>query len=405
MRCARARAHHTRARSRRTHADARARAQEPANVTLHSLRVALLYRGLQICFIVLIAFTLFGERKYFANVPATASYYVYASPGPTKFDAQLIQPPITSDKLKFCDNTDYDFVYSDNWDYTGNSCRDFSYGEIIKKNTDYKGLFITTYVTETWYNRNIPSDSLTGEVGSMLNTTSVATHKNFFVPGVEDIVITVQAERLNTNVDGCLGEKCRKTIETVIQASDEANNKLITSKRKWTTAELEEGKLPNLPLSDWLALAGVTDLDAYNTGDLGSSAASLTPPLTDAQKGQPSYRLTGVQINVEATYSNNAVRVTKNEVLLLSLITRRLSPNARPTQPGKNGDANLDGSLVKCVYKVLSAKGKWSALGPDVGGVGGSLYGSNFPYDFVDSYKYGISFQVEVTGQLGRFDY
>ena len=405
MRCARARAHHTRARSRRTHADARARAQEPANVTLHSLRVALLYRGLQICFIVLIAFTLFGERKYFANVPATASYYVYASPGPTKFDAQLIQPPITSDKLKFCDNTDYDFVYSDNWDYTGNSCRDFSYGEIIKKNTDYKGLFITTYVTETWYNRNIPSDSLTGEVGSMLNTTSVATHKNFFVPGVEDIVITVQAERLNTNVDGCLGEKCRKTIETVIEASDEANTKLITSKRKWTTAELEEGKLPNLPLSDWLALAGVTDLDAYNTGDLGSSAASLTPPLTDAQKGQPSYRLTGVQINVEATYSNNGVRVTKNEVLLLSLITRRLSPNARPTQPGKNGDANLDGSLVKCVYKVLSAKGKWSALGPDVGGVGGSLYGSNFPYDFVDSYKYGISFQVEVTGQLGRFDY
>ena len=239
----------------------------------------------------------------------------------------------------------------------------------------------------------------------MLNTTSVATHKNFFVPGVEDIVITVQAERLNTNVDGCLGEKCRKTIETVIEASDEANTKLITSKRKWTTAELEEGKLPNLPLSDWLALAGVTDLDAYNTGDLGSSAASLTPPLTDAQKGQPSYRLTGVQINVEATYSNNAVRVTKNEVLLLSLITRRLSPNARPTQPGKNGDANLDGSLVKCVYKVLSAKGKWSALGPDVGGVGGSLYGSNFPYDFVDSYKYGISFQVEVTGQLGKFDY
>ena len=80
------------------------------------------------------------------------------------------------------------------------------------------------------YNRNIPSDSLTGEVGSMLNTTSVATHKNFFVPGVEDIVITVQAERLNTNVDGCLGEKCRKTIETVIEASDEANTKLITSK-------------------------------------------------------------------------------------------------------------------------------------------------------------------------------
>ena len=89
----------------------------------------------------------------------------------------------------------------------------------------------------------------------------------------------------------------------------------------------------------------------------------------------------------------------------LSHHTARLSPNARPTQPGKNGDANLDGSLVKCVYKVLNAKGKWSALGPDVGGVGGSLYGSNFPYDFVDSYKYGISFQVEVTGQLGKFDY
>ena len=55
------------------------RAQEPANVTLHSLRVALLYRGLQAGFITLIAFTIFGERKYFSKIPATASYYVYAS--------------------------------------------------------------------------------------------------------------------------------------------------------------------------------------------------------------------------------------------------------------------------------------------------------------------------------------
>ena len=36
--------------------------------------------------------------------------------------------------------------------------------------------------------------------------------------------------------------------------------------------------------------------------------------------------------------------------------------------------------------------------------IGGSMYGPDFPYDFVDSYKYGISFQVTVTGEIGQFD-
>ena len=89
----------------------------------------------------------------------------------------------------------------------------------------------------------------------------------------------------------------------------------------------------------------------------------------------------------------------------LSLVSRRLSADARPAQPNKEeDDDNLLGSYVQCRLKVLSAKGKWSALGPDVGGIGGSLYGPDFPYDFVDSYKYGISFQVTVTGEIGQFD-
>merc|ERR1711998_95607 len=73
---------------------------------------------------------------------------------------------------------------------------------------------------------------------------------------------------------------------------------------------------------------------------------------------------------------------------------------------GRNGqkDDNLDGSKVMCKLKVLGASGQWSALGPDVGGVGGSIYGSDFPYAFVDSYKYGVTFQITVTGQIGIFD-
>ena len=93
--------------------------------------------------------------------------------------------------------------------------------------------------------------------------------------------------------------------------------------------------------------------------------------------GTPYYRLTGVQITVMADYTNKE-------------------------RDGRND--NLDGKYIKCNLKVVSAKGKWSALGPDVGGAGGAIYGTDFPYDFVDSYKYGVTFQVIVTGELGEFD-
>ena len=188
----------------------------------------------------------------------------------------------------------------------------------MKKNSDFKGVFITTYVTETWYNRIIPSASFSGTIASadMLNSTFPVAHKNFFVPGVEDMVITVQGESLNTEVEGC-DNYCRKYIETTIESSEEKLTQKVKARvvpetgmspMKWTKKDLKNGKLPQLSLKDWLALAGVNDLDDLNEGVSQGDAGN-----------QPPFRLTGVQINVEAVYSNNKVRARSEVLLRLSL--------------------------------------------------------------------------------------
>ena len=78
---------------------------------------------------------------------------------------------------------------------------------------------------------------------------------------------------------------------------------------------------------------------------------------------------------------------------------------------GRNQFDNLDGKYMTCEFIVQALKSvpdgdypPFAGFGPDIGGIGADMYGPNFPYDFVDSYKYGVNFQMEATGQLGTFD-
>jgi len=138
-----------------------------------------------------------------------------------------------------------------------------------------------------------------------------------------------------------------------------------------------------LPLSIWLKLAGVDSLDALN----GPPYVTEVYPGTTTEFPPPRYRLTGVQIEVLAKFTNEGPR------------------------PGRNQFDNLAGKYMTCEFIVQALKTvpdgdtpPFAGFGPDIGGIGADMYGPNFPYDFVDSYKYGVDFQMEATGQLGTFD-
>ena len=105
------------------------------------------------------------------------------------------------------------------------------------------------------------------------------------------------APRVGQNCD----EECTTAIETKIESANSDLRPEIDTGRegglKWTSSEIANGYYPTLKLTDWLKLAGVNSLDELNNGVKWS-----------ASEGNPSYRLTGVQINIEAEFFNDKVR-------------------------------------------------------------------------------------------------
>ena len=80
---------------------------------------------------------------------------------------------------------DYDFKYSDAWTYYDNKCRQFTYGEVMRKLED-GGFYIQTYVSDT-----VSTYTDCAEDGAgCRNVSSVST--NYFVPGVENIQVSVE---------------------------------------------------------------------------------------------------------------------------------------------------------------------------------------------------------------------
>ena len=172
---------------------------------------------------------------------------------------------------------DYDFVYSPTWTYENNKCRQFTYGEVMRKLED-GGFYIQTYVSDT-----VSTYTDCAEDGAgCRNVSSVST--NYFVPGVDDIEIFV--EHGFTAVQRGVSKLMPKT--TVWKKSGDWKD----TKNKEEESFSEE-KPFKMKLRDLLKLAGVDSIDAPNYA--GAVADS---------EGTPAYRMTGMVIELQIDYTN-----------------------------------------------------------------------------------------------------
>ena len=245
---------------------------------------------------------------------------------------------------------DYDFMYSPTWTYYDNKCRQFTYGEVMRKLED-GGFYIQTYVSDT-----VSTYTDCAEDGAgCRNVSSVST--NYFVPGVDDIEIFV--EHGFTAVQRGVSKLMPKT--TVWKESGDWKD----DKNK-PEESFDEKNPFKMKLTDLLKLAGIDSIDAPNYA--GAVAAS---------EGTPAFRMTGMVIELQIDYTNKI--------------------------PGY-----YEGSEYVARASIAKAPIGWAGLGaatdftahapPSAGNADGS-------FTTYESYSYGVKVVVAATGEIGQFDF
>ena len=245
---------------------------------------------------------------------------------------------------------DYDFMYSPTWTYYDNKCRQFTYGEVMRKLED-GGFYIQTYVSDTVSTYKDCAEDGAG----CRNVSSVST--NYFVPGVDDIEIFV--EHGFTAVQRGVSKLMPKT--TVWKESGDWKD----DKNK-PEESFDEKNPFKMKLTDLLKLAGIDSIDAPNYA--GAVAAS---------EGTPAFRMTGMVIELQIDYTNKI--------------------------PGY-----YEGSEYVARASIAKAPIGWAGLGaatdftahapPSAGNADGS-------FTTYESYSYGVKVVVAATGEIGQFDF
>ena len=233
----------------------------------------------------------------------------------------------------------YDFVYDSTWVYNNNRCREFTYGEVMRKLED-GGFYIQTYTQDT---RGIYEDCKDDVLGCRNVTME---YGNFFVPFVDDIVIYVDHgyDAVGRDVQG-------NNPEGVLQ--NHKNDKI---------KDFDEGESLRFTLTELLNAAGIDSLDALNSA--GAVAESV---------GSPTYRMTGLTIELLISYSNKY----------------------------KN-----NGKEIKCKASVQKIPLGWSGLGASTDYTNFEPNADKTAYSFrtVEEYSYGVKIQVKAAGEIGSFD-
>ena len=266
---------------------------------------------------------------------------------------------------------DYDFKYSDTWTYYDNKCRQFTYGEVMRKLED-GGFYIQTYVSDT-----VSTYTDCAEDGAgCRNVSSVST--NYFVPGVDDIEISV--EHGFTAVQRGVSKLMPRTTvwkktkgkpdwsykdlwgHPIHEPEDACRDADIDT----DNCRFNEDRPFSMKLKDLLKLAGVDSLDA------GNADATVA-----TSEGLPKFRMTGLVIELQIDYTNKI--------------------------PGE-----YDGEEYVARATVAKAPIGWAGLGgatdftahapPSAGNADGS-------FETYGSYSYGVKIVVKPTGEIGHFDF
>ena len=237
----------------------------------------------------------------------------------------------------------YDVIYSANWVYSDNTCREYNYGDVIRKMDEARAIQLTTYIQETersW------SDCL-DDVGAprpegCLNQTS--TSANYFVPHIDQTEITI-----NHGYDAPL----RGVFGTA------PKTKLIDHKGNQVRTFKKNGYI-QLSLKDLVTFSGLGDLDRAN------KEAKYCIEMANCASEAPTYRMTGVVIEIQIDYDNR----------------RR-----------------LDGSKVLAEATVKYHDRGWSSFGPQI-----HHHERGDDMKNTEYYHYGIRVIVTPGGTIGRWD-
>ena len=229
-----------------------------------------------------------AQRQYFAfEIPSGSTAMWTLSSG--------FPEGIPSMPAGLCDKLpEYDILYGGGWDLLDFSCREYFYGDVVRKMDEARAIQLTTVVTEkslAW--SDCLSDAGPDHSGGCQNRTTGAT-AHYFVPHVDDAVIVIAH-----SYDAPISRKSGQNPKTKIR--DHKGSIKDT---------LEEGENIELSLRDLLEYSGLDSLEARNKQAQGTAT------------GPPTYRQSGVVIEIQINYDNRR-RLDGSKVLAEATVKYR----------------------------------------------------------------------------------
>lgn len=345
----------------------------PKVVTIADSRLGVLNVVLSLSALIYTIVTIASSGSYkMAEVPDGLPTFWFESGN--LYKAQSVKKP-------YCRNPDYNYNYqtpkSAYWNDLDIDCRAMHYGQILTKSGS-EG-FVMTYIKEedtfsrpcsesesacqqsmkVGSNEMITRDSKIFDPNVDSTTCICAKMTNFFVHGAEDIELHIEHSFWATGGSDVEGSS------TLTETKDDQTKQITTclKKKGMELGDAEQcyktfqpGQRMVLPISEWMALAGVA-LDER-----------LTDTVTeDAVKGGfPHRRVVGTSLIIKMMYL---------------------------------GDVTDD--IFTCEVEVVSQEG-WTAIGSDVTY---TRYTSHQDMDFYDRYRRGVRIQFAAFGQISSFSW
>jgi len=260
-------------------------------VAFYDKKLGIFWKVVQLCVLGVILYDLFKKQLYFKTEIPSGYTTMWAEVN----DLYNIQRNATKTTPTYCDNEDYNYIYSlPYWDYRNNSCINLHYSEMYEKGENE--IFFQSFFTENkiilqdcdhfeYYN-----DTKNCKIIDRLDGQCFCqNYKNFYSIGVEGMYLAFNhlyttSFESGSNIDSNTEIRPIKTI--------------IKNYKKEDTLIFNKGDNIMISIKDWLVLSGI-DLDDYNKGVKMSENGDYIKNAT-----YPRYRMSGLEIILKVNYYN-----------------------------------------------------------------------------------------------------
>lgn len=224
-------------------------------ITVKNWKLGIIYRGIQATLILMTCVDLFRQELYMEKEIPSGYTTIWIDPG------NITQVQKHNPIPNYCLNHEYDYIFTNNWDYRNNSCIHLAYPESYEKTRE--DIFITTYLTEKYY-----------------NGTNELTYNNFFQVGAEELKISFDHFYTTSFSEGSNLDD-QDDITTYIY---DVNNNIRHT--------FNPGETITLSVKEWLQLLNI-NLNTRNT-DIQA----------DLYNRHPIFRMSGLNLILNIKYFN-----------------------------------------------------------------------------------------------------